>query len=503
MRTTTLLRRVLLMFLGVIAFATFLFARDDQREKNRWVEIKINTDTLKAKYFDAFIALPRGDDSLRALCAALPDGSVWYSQDGYGRQWLRTQGLEKIKVNQFIAHEEGREVIYACSDSGLYRLTTERFEWKKIGLHWPAGSMSAVCFGQAPDTSIYAASGDQILKLDKFTLSWKQMQQRKAWLDPNESISALLVAPADKNHLVVGTDNGVYTLEIKGDSVRMDEFSRGSPKKVKTFLVGGFLGWGKRIIAVTEEQGSLYCSDAYGRGWWPMSNGLQREFLSITKRKLPTLLSLTLDSHDTTKACVATTKQKKVMRIKFYGIRVGFFEMHSVDMHSSEVRRFADRVFHGLAVPEIVELTRIPGAAISSRDSLDARLLEKPELREYELLIWGEIGTNTNAKSAAVKKIELSIRRQTGSYTVYTKDDADYAKYYPLEADKLAQKIKRSEFKVNEPSLRKRFLWQGNRKFFTLAATIGLGVHILAQVLDEDEPPPPARLPMPPKFPRK
>lgn len=497
-----LLHHFLLLTLpGLIACATFLFAGGDQREKNRWVEVKIKTDTLKTKYFDAFIALPRGDDSLRALCAALPNGSVWYSPDGYGRQWIRTRGLEKIKVNTLMTREEGINGVYACTDSGLFHFAGVSLSWKRVGAQWLFGSMNAVCFGPPPDSAIYVASGNRIFRLKNRSGYWKQIQPGITSADSTEIISALFVSPADTTYLIVGTDKCVYTVQIKADSVLMDESSPGSPPQIKAFAVGNFNEWNEKIVAITEAQGAYYCSDAFGRIWLPMSNGLQKDLLGFFQSKKPMLSGLALDSYRSTKTCVATTRQKKVMQMKFYGMRVGVFEVSSLDMNLSEVRRFGDRLFHGLAVPEIVELTRLPSLASSSSESLDVRLSDQPDLRQYELFIWGEIGTNLGVDNKATKQIQIMVRRRSGLDTAYVRTKVDYDKYYPREAEKLAKQIKRIEFKVSEPSLMNKFLWQGRRKIFTLGAAFGLGAHILAELLEKDEPPPNSKLPMPPKFP--
>lgn len=496
-------RGVLLTFVSLIWLATCLPALGDQREKNRWFEIKIKTDTLKAKYFDAFIAIPKDNNRLQALCAALPDSSVWFSRDGYGQTWVRTVGLEKIKVGQLIRHQiRGNDVLFASTHDGLYQLLVDSLKWKKIGEQWTYGPMTAVCMGVSSDSAIYATSRGEVFKLSSSDGSWRPYRFSTNSKKFNGAISALLVSPYFADQFIVGTNVGIYTVRVGGDSITWPDTCWGeSPRGVIAFATGNLTRWGRTMLAITESQGAFYSVDTTGATWWPMNNGLRNYRWFFSKRKWPALSGLSLDSEQMTKVGFVTSKRKKVLRINFFGIRVGFFELHTSNMMPSEVRRFSERFFHRLAVPEIVELTRIESKPIDSRDTLQALLRRNPDLRSYDLLIWGKIGKDFSLDYSEEIKIDMSVQRSS-SDTSYSASTGKPEKYYPRLADHLAKQIKKREFKVQDPSLTNQFLWRGRRKYFTIATALGLSAHLLIEIIDKDKHQPGrSRLPLPPKFP--
>ncbi|MDZ7292703.1 MAG: hypothetical protein ONB44_23100 [candidate division KSB1 bacterium] len=493
-----------------ILFLVAIQAHSDNREKNKWFDIKVKTTALKTKFFDAFIAIPKNADSLHVLYAAVPRENVWYSPDGYGQRWIPTTGLEAIKVNKFVVHPMSNDTVYACTSSGLYTLAVGRLQWTEVGREWKYSSMISVTFGQPPDNSIYAATLDSIFKLSHRDSVWKSLgllPDTSKTTRFGNAITAITLSPFSAKHFVVGTNQGVYSVEIKNDSlVSPSKLRLGSPKELNSYAFFRNKSGGIEILALTRNEGAFYSPDSID--WWPMNTELKK-----SRHSFPYFQSLTIDHGSVTRSCYAASLDGKIKQYRLVGLQVGFIKSFPVYISTWENDLILNRLFQHLSDPEIIELFQIGNITINSKSGLDTLLKENKELRSYDKLVWPKV-TNISTSDTLRESRNINIVRKSRSISieiyVYTRKldgsfveskpyngEKDSEKYYPTMVDSLARQIKLKEFGIREHSMISKCFWLGWRKYILGGLILAAGIHAIAAMVDSDK----RLLPMPPQFP--
>ncbi len=466
---------------------------DAQSARNKWHHIKVKTSILKTKSFDAFIAIPKDADSLRALFAAVPNGNIWYSRDGYGKNWEETQGLQGVKVRTLLAHPGGEDAVLACTDQGLYQLFVGSRAWQEVGSGWKQGAMLYVTFSDPAGETIYATTASAIFKLKRGTDVWKLLPVSAYSAPFNDGITAILLSPFNPEKLIVGTDQGIFVPYIKNDSLVWEPKVAGAPPSLNAFALRRNVRAQQEILALSKSQGAYY--SLTGRAWWPINNNLGK----IRKNYLP-FHSLTVDQNSSTKSCFAATTEGEIKQYKFSGLQVALLKISSDNVATWELERIFARLYQQFSICEDLEFDMLDTLKIENKSMLDELLARKGTvLQSYDKIIWAKASNSVVSNYYMSIDIKILNREKDGSYQSSNPyaGEQKYDQYYPGMVDSLALEIIKKEF-VGHGACKIK------RSFFKDWRTYAWGGTILAVLtsavvaLTEDEK---RLLPAPPPFP--
>jgi len=482
-----------LMMLAPMFLWAWPMVLDAQSARNKWHHIKVKTSILKTKSFDAFIAIPKDADSLRALFAAVPNGNVWYSRDGYGKNWEETQGLKGVKVRTFLAHPGGEDAVLACTDQGLYQLIVGSLAWHEVGSGWKHGAMLYVTFADSMSEVIFATTANAIFKLTRGIDIWQPFPVSVRSKPFNSVITAIFFSPLNATQLIVGTEEGIFVPEIKNDSLVWQAKVAGAPPSLNSFALRRNRYAREEILALSKSQGAYY--SLTGRAWWPINNNLEK----IGKNYLP-FHSLTVDQNSSTKSCFAATARGEIKQYKFSGLQVGLLKISSDNVATWELERIFARLYQQFSICEGLEFDMLDTLKIENKSMLDELLARKGTvLQNYDKVIWAKASNSVVSNYYMSIDIKVLNRKKDGSYQTSNPyaGEQEYDQYYPGMVDSLALEIIKKEFAGHGACKMKRSFFQDWRTYAWGGAVLAALASAVAALSDDEK----HSLPAPPPFP--
>ncbi len=486
--------------LGLIIFVLIAGARREEvfAGENKWTVLRKNVfkDSLKVLVVDP--------SNPKILYASIRNAGVLKSVN-YGKSWVsKNNGLQNLNLRKIVIDPFRPRTIYACTDSGLYRSSNGGDHWEAIGFEpdtvKPGIPVNAVAMAQYNPDTLYAAIDTDIYRTRDSGKSWYHVPDTI-----HAIIHAIVVSRNNPRQLFVGTDAGVYKVQVEQDTIKIlhdpNESKQKRVEKQRTIdlVVDPFHT--KVIFALfegSEEASGVFWVHENEWYWREMNNGFE-------KIKDFPLRSLSLDSNRP-RTLYTVSHRVSIFAYEFTIPQIGILDFSSTALSTWEIAGFSQSLANELSKTHSVKwLSKSELIAIDS--SLTFLKNEKENIFRigkrfgFDIVVGGTIDELEGEQLQFVPKIAFVPK---DSLVDFERDKAITARRYnynPAAVDEVIDWI--YDIIGGRPAWWVRYFLQDSRKMIGLGTLVGFGLgYALRSFGDNDDPPTSSKkLPLPPQFP--
>ncbi len=309
-------------FIKFLLLYLFLHSAHSYSSENRWTLIK----TLNPKYLSAEISKILVDPSNPNTLFIVENDSIFKKSDNQGRTWkIKKKGLNCKKINSLTLNQYKSNIIYACTDNGVFKSADKGEEWKHLAFN-RINTLSIVISPNPNHDILYMLTSTGFFV-------WSNGKFSEINIKKNLIVNKIIISPTgDIDVLFFATASGIHKGKVSNKELIWLKQSSKSDYNIVD-IVSDY--YNTKTIFVLSSSGEIFWADSSGYAWHSMNDGLENfrfspSSISLNNRKPYVLFLTSLD--------------RKIFSYDFYTPQIGIVEFSSIGLASWE----SYKIFRGL-----------------------------------------------------------------------------------------------------------------------------------------------------------
>ena len=463
-----ILRTVKIGFLFLIILLLFIFhPLKCFAGKNKWTKVgQICTENIGGKFSSVVI----NPSNPKILYAVVNDSLVKKSTNK-GNEWKNfNNGLDCKKVNELQINPFFHDIVYACTDNGLFVFEKNKKQWSTIGFSDTSVFALAVDLKQ-PHNIKYTATKNSIFRKDEKN-NWKLIPFDNDW---KSNIYAITMSPdTTSNFIFIGTENGIYKAQDVESTIKLLGKAQENQRKIIDFFIDLYH---TQIIFMASASGGIFWADSQTKTWHPMNEGWEAN-------AIPKIFNISTDYNRLDNIYTSDNNGK------IYNYNLNLPEIAIVDFTSQciapwEIERISNYLFSELKSKYYVRL--FPENVLKPIDPIKWQIVDIKKFGEqngFKIIITGyasEFGANSDKinMKCMVTHVDSKIRRYPFVPKPQKKDD-----YFPDTVNQIRDYIF-SCIEENKNCINKYF-WNKPMKLLYKGLLGGTALYLLHKLKIDD-----------------